>query len=98
MALAAAVVAIVFSAAVGAGVRLDTTLLSSGVYRTGEISGAKDRDVVFHRDGRTATVTAIASGVALVVAASERAEALLPTRARWAVPSSPSPAMPWSKV
>lgn len=58
LALASAVVAIVFSAAVGAGVRLDTTLLSSGVYRTGEISGAKDRDVVFHRDGRTATVTA----------------------------------------
>jgi len=43
---------------VAAGVRLETTLLSSGVYRTGDLSGAKDRKILFYRDGRTATVTA----------------------------------------
>jgi spermidine synthase len=43
---------------IGVGVRLDTNLLSSGVYRDGQIAGSKDRDVLFYRDGRTATVTA----------------------------------------
>ncbi len=43
---------------VGFGVRLDHNLLSSGVYRTGGLVAAGEREIVFYRDGRTATVTA----------------------------------------
>jgi spermidine synthase len=39
------------------GVRLDRALLSSGVYRTGRLA-SPDTEVLFYRDGRTATVTA----------------------------------------
>jgi len=39
------------------GVRMDRVLLSSGVYRTGRLPGA-DTELLFYRDGRTATVTA----------------------------------------
>jgi len=40
------------------GVRFDRVLLSSGVYRTGELVKPHEREVRFYRDGRTATVTA----------------------------------------
>jgi len=56
--LAAGAAALVFMTVVATGVRLDQTLLSSGVYRTGEIAGSDHRDVLFYQDGRTATVTA----------------------------------------
>jgi len=39
------------------GVRMDQALLSSGVYRTGRLQAA-GTEVLFYRDGRTATVTA----------------------------------------
>jgi spermidine synthase len=39
------------------GVRMDRALLSSGVYRTGRLPGA-GTEVVYYKDGRTATVTA----------------------------------------
>jgi spermidine synthase len=56
--LVASAAALVFMAIVATGVRLDRTLLSSGVYRTGEIAASDHRDVLFYQDGRTATVTA----------------------------------------
>ena len=56
--MAAATASVVFTAVIGGGVRLDTRLLSSGVYRTGSIRGPEEREVTFYRDGRTATVTA----------------------------------------
>jgi spermidine synthase len=56
--LVATAAALGFMAVVATGVRLDRTLLSSGVYRTGEIAGSEHRDVLFYQDGRTATVTA----------------------------------------
>ena len=54
-ALATAVVAL----AVAVGVRLDRNLLSSGVYRSGNIATDEDRTVRFYRDGRTATVAGL---------------------------------------
>jgi spermidine synthase len=56
--LVGAAAGVVFCGIVGGGIRLDRTLLSSGVYRTGEIAGPQSRDLLFYRDGRTATVTA----------------------------------------
>jgi spermidine synthase len=46
-----------FMALIAGLVRLDTNLLASGVYRTGEMLQPNDRDMLFYRDGRTATVT-----------------------------------------
>jgi spermidine synthase len=43
---------------VGFGLHLDRNLLASGVYRTGAVVQPGQRDIVFYRDGRTATVTA----------------------------------------
>jgi spermidine synthase len=40
---------------------LDRNLLSSGVYRYAAVPDATTREVVFHRDGRTATVTVVRS-------------------------------------
>jgi spermidine synthase len=40
---------------------LDRNLLSSGVYRYAAVPDATSREVVFHRDGRTATVTVVRS-------------------------------------
>ena len=56
--IAAAAASLVFTALIAGGVRLDTRLLSSGVYRTGAVTGSEEREVTFYRDGRTATVTA----------------------------------------
>jgi spermidine synthase len=56
--LASGGVAAVVIALIGRGVHWDTNLVTSGVYRTGEIPGAHDREVLFYQDGRTATVTA----------------------------------------
>ena len=56
--IAAAAVSLVFTALIAGSVRLDTRLLSSGVYRTGAVAGPERREVTFYRDGRTATVTA----------------------------------------
>ncbi len=54
---AAVVSGAVLATAVGLGVRFDRSLLASGVYRTGSLVRPGDREVVFYRDGRTATVT-----------------------------------------
>ena len=42
---------------VALGVQLDRNVLSSGVYRTGGVLPAGEREISFYRDGRTATVT-----------------------------------------
>ncbi|MBA3659049.1 MAG: spermidine synthase [Gemmatimonadales bacterium] len=54
-ALAAALVAVV----AWGGLRFDPVLLSSGVYRTGAMVKPGEREIRFHRDGRTATVSGI---------------------------------------
>jgi spermidine synthase len=51
----AAGVAVVIGAA---GTELDSNVLASGVYRTGVVTNRQQREVLFYRDGRTATVTA----------------------------------------
>jgi spermidine synthase len=42
---------------IAAGTRLEANMLASGVYRTGFVTPAGQRDIKFYRDGRTATVT-----------------------------------------
>jgi spermidine synthase len=59
--LAVGVATGLFTVLIGAGVRMDTKLLSSGVYRTGTVTGPEEREVMFYRDGRTATVSATRS-------------------------------------
>jgi spermidine synthase len=44
----------VFSAA-----HLDTTRMSSGVYRTGDFISSKDSKMLYYRDGKTATISAV---------------------------------------
>jgi spermidine synthase len=44
--------------AVSVGVRWDQSLLSSGVFRIGRVIGDDQREILFHADGRTATVHA----------------------------------------
>jgi predicted membrane-bound spermidine synthase len=56
--VAVAAASVVFTILIGGGLRLDTRLLSSGVYRTGSVSGPEEREVTFYQDGRTATVSA----------------------------------------
>jgi spermidine synthase len=58
LALAATLAAGVVMIIVAGRTHLDTNTLASGVYRTGIVPKADQRDVLFHRDGRTATVTA----------------------------------------
>lgn len=54
---AVAITAIVVGAVL-AGVRWDQSLLSSGVFRVGRVIGDDQREMLFHADGRTATVHA----------------------------------------
>jgi spermidine synthase len=42
---------------IAAGTRLEANMLASGVYRTGVVIPAQEREMKFYRDGRTATVT-----------------------------------------
>ncbi|HZA98175.1 MAG TPA: hypothetical protein VE399_05315, partial [Gemmatimonadales bacterium] len=58
LALAATLAAGVVMLIVAGRTELHSNTLASGVYRTGIIPKADQRDVLFHRDGRTATVTA----------------------------------------
>jgi spermidine synthase len=51
-------IALIMMVLVGAGVPMDPNRLASGVYRTGGIPGSNERQMLFYRDGRTATVTA----------------------------------------
>jgi spermidine synthase len=55
--LATSAAAMAILLVVGIGIKLDQNRLASGVYRNGEIAGAKDRDMEFYQDGRTATVS-----------------------------------------
>lgn len=55
--LSTSLAAVAILVLVGAGVRLDESVLASGVYRNGVIMDAKHRDMKFYQDGRTATVT-----------------------------------------
>jgi spermidine synthase len=74
--LAAGVVMIV----VATRTHLDSNTLASGVYRTGVVLNPDQRDIVFYRDGRTATVTAAkfkASGV-ISLATNGKPDASLP--------------------
>jgi spermidine synthase len=54
----AALLTVALIGAVLAGVRWDQSLLSSGVFRVGRVIGDDQREILFHADGRTATVHA----------------------------------------
>jgi predicted membrane-bound spermidine synthase len=58
LALGATLAAGVLMLVVAARTRVDANTLASGVFRTGTLLRPDQRDILFHRDGRTATVTA----------------------------------------
>jgi hypothetical protein len=78
--LAMAAVSLALTTVIGGAVRLDKRLLSSGVYRTGSTTGPEEREVTFHKDGRTATVTASRSMPSgrVSLATNGKADASLP--------------------
>jgi predicted membrane-bound spermidine synthase len=57
LALATTLAAGVAVAVVAVRTKLDSNLLASGVYRTGLLIKPEQREILFYRDGRTATVT-----------------------------------------
>jgi spermidine synthase len=58
----AAAVALACFAAVFAAVQLDPYRMASGVYRRGELYSAQQATLLFHRDGKTATVSLLDFG------------------------------------
>ncbi|MFQ5678484.1 MAG: fused MFS/spermidine synthase [Gemmatimonadota bacterium] len=82
-AAAAALVAALSVAAVSRGMQFDHTLLTSGVFRWGELPEAGERPVLYYRDGRTASVGAYVTGAdtLIVLASNGKADASL--TARW---------------
>lgn len=52
---------------------LDTSLMSSGVFRHGRL--ARARDILYHKDGRTATVTLFQSGGSLTLSTNGKPDA-----------------------
>ncbi|MCK5652935.1 MAG: hypothetical protein KAJ42_16215, partial [Gemmatimonadetes bacterium] len=60
--LTTAVATILACGLVGGGVHLDRMTLSSGVFRYGQVATEEQQEVLFYRDGRTATVGAYISG------------------------------------
>lgn len=84
-ALAAAASALVI-VGVTAAVDLNPTMLSSGVYRFGEVANEDQRESLFYEDGRTATVSAhmgLSDGL-IVLSTNGKPEASL--EPRWVVP------------
>lgn len=69
-------------AGVGVGIRMDRQLLTSGVFRHGELPGADARRILFYRDGRTATVSAylVREEQIIVLATNGKPDASLETR------------------
>ena len=55
--LGAAALSLVCFAAVLAGVQLDAYKMASGVFRRGDLYSASDATLLFHRDGKTTTVS-----------------------------------------
>jgi spermidine synthase len=55
-ALATAGIAAALLAAVGAGVRLDVNKMTAGVFRHGDLEASRDAQILFQKDGKTATV------------------------------------------
>src|SRR6266851_1475762 len=55
--MSAAMLALACFSAVLAGVRLDSYKMASGVFRRGDLYSERDATMLFHRDGKTATVS-----------------------------------------
>ena len=68
----------------------DRVLLTSGVFRLGRIPGPDDRDVIFYRDGRTATVSAHKTGGYVTIATNGKPDASLSPE--WIEPLHPDAA------
>jgi predicted membrane-bound spermidine synthase len=60
--LGAAALSFACFAAVLAGVQLDAYKMASGVFRRGDLYSASDASLLFHRDGKTATVSLLDFG------------------------------------
>lgn len=62
-----------------AGVELDSTRMAAGVYRTGRAELRPDAEVIFHRDGKTATVDVVRYASMLVISTNGKPDASVMT-------------------
>lgn len=67
--------ALVLVAFIALTVRLDPLLISSGVYRHGNLSAYGDADVIYHRDGKTATITLMALNSSILISTNGKPDA-----------------------
>jgi spermidine synthase len=95
LALAATLAAGLAAVVLALRTRLDTNVLASGVYRSGVITKPDQRDILFYRDGRTATVSAakVKSTGVISLATNGKPDASLPPAWFQACDAS-SPQMP----
>jgi len=60
-----------------AWVELDSLKMASGVYREGKLIRRSEADVVFHRDGKTATVNLLRAGERLSITTNGKSDAMV---------------------
>ncbi len=78
LAAGAAGIAGVVMLLVGTVGRIDQRVLASGVFRFGDLDAARNADVMFYEDGRTATVSVSRRGTLLSIATNGKADGSLP--------------------
>lgn len=74
------VVTVVALAAVLIGIRFDVHKMASGVYRTGAIGTPQNEEIVFHRDGKTATVSLLKDRDGLTILTNGKPDASINLR------------------
>ena len=84
---------------------LDANKMTAGVFRYGDLSGSRDAEILFNKDGKTATVHLVKYGDAISIRTNgksdgsinmNRAARAVPTKSRWCSPAqcrSPSSPM-----
>lgn len=77
IALVGAAVALVLG-----GVRLDTLKMASGVYRDGRLHTPADAQVLFHRDGKTATIDVVRDTANVTIRTNGKVDAAVSLRDR----------------
>jgi spermidine synthase len=73
-AIAAGVVAVALTLAM---VQLDTLKMASGVYRDGRLMAPGQAEILFHRDGKTATVNLVRAGGRLSITTNGKSDAMV---------------------
>ncbi len=88
----AAAIAVAALLTVGGLVDLDGYKMGSGVYRFGSLVSPAEQQLVYHRDGKTATVSVFAAGTAVSIRTNGKTDAMAETDPN-APPSSDEPTM-----